>query len=375
MSSVNRPLSRRYGPRLSYLEPISYTESAVPTTEVVAVTYPVAVNPSDGITGVLPALTASLTGSPSVLDGITGVLPALQGSIFGGGAVAGTLPSLQASLSGDVPLLVVIAGTLPALQASIDVTTGADAQIAGTLPALTGSIYGGAALAGTLPSLTASFSTFVGTNAAIAGTLPVLTASVAITSETHGQIAGTLPALTAAPPGAMWVTLPALTAYISASADVTVTYEAYAINLATGAVTHYTNYPFDNILRFGDKYYGVAPTGLFEIGGSLDLTTAIDARVKTFSTQLGSSKMKRVPYVYSSGRSDGGVSVGVIADEGTTYSYESDWGEVAGSTNHRTQVGKGIRGVYYAFDVSNISGSSLELDSLDVSLEATERAI
>ena len=140
-------------------------------------------------------------------------------------------------------------------------------------------------------------------------------------------------------------------------------------------VTHYTNYPFDNILRFGNKFYGVASTGLFEIGGALDVTTPIDAHIKTFATKLGSGQMKRVPYVYSSGRSDGGIRVGITPDEGDTYEYESDWGEIPGSTNHRTQIGKGVRGVYYSFDISNIDGSSLELDSITAEPAVSQRGI
>jgi hypothetical protein len=156
---------------------------------------------------------------------------------------------------------------------------------------------------------------------------------------------------------------------------VSVTYEAYAINLTTGAVSHYTNYPFDNMLRFGSSYYGIGATGIYLLGGDLDLAVPIDAHIKTFATKLGIQNQKRVPYVYSSGRSDGGVIVGVTADEGETYEYESDWGEVAGSTNHRIVVGKGVKGVYYSFDVKNVNGGSLELDEISVHVAPTQRAV
>ena len=77
----------------------------------------------------------------------------------------------------------------------------------------------------------------------------------------------------------------------------------------------------------------------------------------------------------SSGRSDGGIRVGITPDEGDTYEYESDWGEIPGSTNHRTQIGKGVRGVYYSFDISNIDGSSLELDSITAEPAVSQRGI
>ena len=184
-----------------------------------------------------------------------------------------------------------------------------------------------------------------------------------------------LPALQTAPSGQAWLVGPSLTMHASGGEVVAVTYEAYAINLTTGAVTHYTNYPFDNILRFGSRYYGIAPDGVYLLGGTLDGLDQIDAHIKTFQTNLGTTKQKRVPYVYASGRSDQGVVIGVTADEGDTYEYESAWGEVPGNTNHRVTIGKGIRGVYYALDVKNSSGGSLELDELKALVAPTIRSV
>ena len=153
------------------------------------------------------------------------------------------------------------------------------------------------------------------------------------------------------------------------------TYEAYAVNLATSAVTHYTNFPFDNILRFGNKFYGVKSDGLFEITGDVDLAAQIAAHVKTFQTDFGSKNFKRVPYIYASCRASNGVTIGLTPDEGTTYSYASKWGTVAQNTNHRVTPGKGIRGVYYSIDVSNVDGGSLELDTLSVTVAPTQRGV
>ena len=60
-------------------------------------------------------------------------------------------------------------------------------------------------------------------------------------------------------------------------------------------MTHYLNYPFTNILRFGNDFFGVSSSGLFKIGGTRDGTQPIAAHIKPSSTKLGTSKMQRVP--------------------------------------------------------------------------------
>jgi len=378
MASVNRPLSRRYGPKFNYVEMISLVSSDVPTTLVIPITYPVEVN--DWSVANLTLLGSFVIESQvsSFVNGVEVTLPAITSEAYSGGRVGVSLSPLTGSSTGTSIGWITASMTLPSLTASATGTTGSVGFAALTLSgAFSLSAYSGAQTVLAIAPYGYVISS-AGTSGSVGGaelTLPALQGAAIVTAEGHGSANLTLPALQMAPAGQAWLTLPALTMHAVGHEVVTVTYEAYAINLTTGAVTHYTNYPFDNILRFGAKYYGIAPTGIFEIGGSTDLTAQIDAHIKTFATKFGSDKMKRVPYVYSSGRSGGGVVVGVTADEGTTYEYESDWGEVLGSTNHRTQVGKGIRGVYYAFDVKNVNGGSLELDGIDVRVEKTERAI
>jgi len=378
MASVNRPLSRRYGPKLNYVEQISLVVSEAPTTLILPITYPVEVNQWSTANLTLLGTYEIISQVSSFANGVEATLPALTGEAFSGGRSALTLPALTGASTGTTTGWITASMTLPALAGAATGTSGAVASAALTLS----DRFSVSAFSGARAPLTLTSFSYVISSSGISGgvgsaaiALPALRGAATATSVIHGGASLTLPALQMAPSGQAWLIAPSLTMVASGHTVVAVTYEAYAINLATGAVTRYTNYPFVNILRYGTKYYGIAATGVYEIGGSLDITTQIDAHIKTFGTIFGNKKMKRVPYVYSSGRSDGGVVVGVTADEGTAYEYESDWGEVPGSTNHRTKVGNGIRGVYYAFDVKNVSGGSLELDSLDVTVEKTERAI
>jgi hypothetical protein len=323
----------------------------------------------------LPSLGGSAIATRQPLTGTTASLPALTGTVFGGAHANVALPSLKATVTGTVQSTMRADVTLPALSGLASGVVGGISNAAGVLPALTAEALGGGQAAGTLPSLEASGSGIVGGIAEAAVVLPALTGTAAITTEALMRADAMLPALFAAPSGKAWLTLPALTAHVLGGDVVAVAYEAYAINLTTGAVSHYTNYPFDNILRFGSKYYGVKADGVFEIGGNLDLTVPINAHIKTFQTDFGVKNYKRLPYVYASGRSDGGVTIGVTPDEGITYEYDSYWGEVPGNTNHRATVGKGIKGVYYSLDVKNINGGSFELDEISVQVTPTVRAV
>lgn len=322
-------------------------------------------------------LTATVTRNAQ--DGVVSDLPALLCTASTGAQSAKSLPTLALVASGSVTVVGRVDAVLPALELVANGKAGgvstAYLQHGGaySVEARTGASVV-AALAPDGYALTSSGKTggIASASLSIAGAYVISSHGV---QEAIASAEMVLPSLQPAPSGQAWLVGPSLTMHAVAQQVIAVTYEAYAINLTTGAVTHYTNYPFDNILRFGDKFYGVSSAGLFEIGGALDLTLPINAHLKTFQTTFGSQNMKRLPVVYTSGRSDGGVMIGVTADEGTTYEYTSDWGEVPGNTNHRTTPGKGIKGVYYSLDVKNDNGGSLELDAIRVEVAHTQRAV
>lgn len=314
-------------------------------------------------------------GSPS---GLNARLPQLTLSAFTGGSVQRSLPMLSLSASGTVTVVGRVDSTLPVLTlvangkaggvSAVYLQHGGRYEVASHTGAHTRLAHAGrysVSAAGLVGGIGSAYLSVGGRYTLRAST----------SSASYAVADMELPALQPAPQGQAWLVGPSLTMHASGGEVVAVTYEAYAINLTTGAVTHYTNYPFDNILRFGSHYYGVAPGGMYRLGGALDIDVQIDARVKTFQTSLGTKNQKRVPYVYASGRSDQGVTIGVTADEGTTYEYESAWGEVAGTANHRVKAGNGIRGTYYSLDVKNTDGGSLELDELSVHVIPTTRAV
>ncbi|WP_155837287.1 hypothetical protein [Herminiimonas sp. CN] len=173
------------------------------------------------------------------------------------------------------------------------------------------------------------------------------------------------------------------------SAVVALEYEAYAVNLLTGLdrnpqnqfdpdvreVTHYTNYPFTQIVRFHDHYYGVAADGLYLLEGDTDAGAPIAWSLRTALTDAGSKQLKRVRSVYIGARLISQVEVTLVVGEeqNLTYSYTTPRSSTA--QNYRQVFGKGVRTRYFALELADPAGGFIEIDSLDLENEILERAI
>lgn len=149
---------------------------------------------------------------------------------------------------------------------------------------------------------------------------------------------------------------------------------AYAVNLGSGAVSRYPTYPFDKLVRLGADYFAIKSDGVFRLGGGSDELVDIPARIQTFYTSFSNKHYKRVPVLYLSGSVSNTLEVGVEADGGTEYTYNSNFGTDALLDNHRVIVGKGIRGVYYRFSIAAVGGG-FSIDSAAVDRAQTDRRV
>lgn len=106
------------------------------------------------IAATLPALTASIAGSPA-----------------SDGAFAATLPAIAASLAADPASAGTVTATLPALVASLAATAAADATLTATLPALTSAFADTVtAAARSTPAVTAAYTSSTAVTAGRAST-------------------------------------------------------------------------------------------------------------------------------------------------------------------------------------------------------------
>jgi hypothetical protein len=237
---------------------------------------------------------------------------------------------------------------------------------------------GGGNAAGTLPRTTVAASGTADKLGQVTGVLPRATLVASGYGDNLGQVVGVLPTLTIAPSGRIVATLPRAM-FVATGGSQSVVYEAYSVTLEDGRegletyTTHYTNYPFDRIVRFNGKYYGVAADGLYELSGNTFDGTEIVSVVQTAPTDFGQRTMKRPVSLYLSGRVGADFRVAVTTAEETTNRYTYKPVQITGSRTHRVLFGKGVRARYISYTLTNTDGGDFELDDMTPEVVVMER--
>lgn len=145
---------------------------------------------------------------------------------------------------------------------------------------------------------------------------------------------------------------------------------AWVVNTETHAATQYENFPFNSFAGLGGRYFAAAPDGIYLLGGADDDGDAIRARFRIGLSNLGTGKEKRMPAMYWGYRADGSMVLKVIVTEPTGEKVEN-WYALrprgAGATREgRVQIGRGLKAVYWDFEVANINGADFDVDSLEL---------
>jgi len=145
----------------------------------------------------------------------------------------------------------------------------------------------------------------------------------------------------------------------------------YCINTTNAALTRYTNFNFKKVIRFNNKYYGVKADGLYLLEGVTDNGTAIDSRFQTYSFNFDSRYLKGVECVYLEQNKDVlNVKVTVENNEVLTdYSYQSAF------RGKRVKFGRGLTGIYWEFEFSNVSGGAFNLGATEFLVHEKGRKI
>jgi len=163
---------------------------------------------------------------------------------------------------------------------------------------------------------------------------------------------------------------------------VAVTYEAYSVNLKHTSekpideVTRHTNLPFDQIVRWGNSYYGAGATGLFLLGGTTDyaaVATAIPWTFKTAMTDDETPVKKTVRAVRFAGRVGPSATVTIYPGEpgSTPYTYTTP--RDATAQNYRQVLGRGIKARYYALGMAG--DGVFELDTFEPEVDKLTRKL
>lgn len=141
------------------------------------------------------------------------------------------------------------------------------------------------------------------------------------------------------------------------------TYRTWVINVQNEALSEYTNHSFNSYANFNDKTFAAGPSGLFELSGETDNSTAIPWVLRTGFHDDKDVHQKRLHELVMSLRHDAPVRVRVWTDESTFYDYTL--------VNYRTtlqqvriKTGKGLKSRYYRIELAGAGGTNFEIDSL-----------
>lgn len=132
------------------------------------------------------------------------------------------------------------------------------------------------------------------------------------------------------------------------------------LNTLTGAVSEYSNFDFQSIT----PTHAGSDTGLYALGGNLDVTTTIVSTATTGKTLWGSDLKKTLGLVFLAMQGTGNSALTVI---GKAVSYTYAFAVLAAGVS-RSQPGKGIRENYLAFSFSNTDGADFRLDRIEVTV-------
>lgn len=156
-------------------------------------------------------------------------------------------------------------------------------------------------------------------------------------------------------------------------------YRGYVLNAANKAPSEYTNFEFNSMAQLGSRTFMAGAAGLFELTGSDDAGTEIEALVRTGLLSIADGKMARVDSAYVGYASDGTMvlkaTVTSFSGEKQEHWYQLKEQNAPVPREGRIKLGLGLKSVYWQFELVNVSGSTLDLDSIRLHRVVLDRRI
>jgi hypothetical protein len=147
-------------------------------------------------------------------------------------------------------------------------------------------------------------------------------------------------------------------------------YSGWAVNTDLRAATEHRNQPFDSIVSHPKGFhYAAGPGGIVQITGKDDDGAPIDAYLRTFLTDFGTHKFKRVPDIFVGLATDGRMLVKMVTRDPRTGVACDDWYELvtkqdAGEAQGRAKIGRGLKSTWWGMELRNIQGADFRLDEI-----------
>jgi len=139
---------------------------------------------------------------------------------------------------------------------------------------------------------------------------------------------------------------------------------AIVLNTLNGAVSEYSGFDFHSIT----STHAGSATGLYALGGNIDILAHIVADVRTGVTLTGATLKNFLDNVYFS-MTGSGTSTMTVYAKASTFNYTFP---VRNTGVSRAAPGRGIRENYLAFGYRNTNGADFKLDRIEVMLASSK---
>lgn len=149
-----------------------------------------------------------------------------------------------------------------------------------------------------------------------------------------------------------------------------VPFYAMALNTTNKAISEYTNFDFNSLATFNGVAYGAGAAGLYRLDGADDAGVDIDAFVRTAMHRVAGGREMTPADAYLGLRTDGNMQLKVVvnnrAGQRVGYVFDMIRAPTGAAQPGRFKLGKGLKSVYMAFELSNSEGSDFAADVLEI---------
>jgi hypothetical protein len=162
----------------------------------------------------------------------------------------------------------------------------------------------------------------------------------------------------------------------SGAVETTADYVTWVVNEQTKQHGKYLNWLVNSFAEIEDAQFVATPDGIFELTGTDDAGTDIDAQIFWPPSKLGTDSQKRTDQAFLRVRAGGDLAFIAITDEVEKRIYGQDMtGFPENMYQKRVLLTRGLQGAFWQFGVKNVDGAALELADVEVDVVRLSRRL
>jgi hypothetical protein len=148
------------------------------------------------------------------------------------------------------------------------------------------------------------------------------------------------------------------------------------VNVKTQGAGRYTGYDFRSVVCHKGRLFGCNAAGIYEMTGSTDDGTAIDASGTSGVSSCGSDYIKYFPYAYLSVRCEGEMEFTLAVDEQTPRSYPVTFAKGRDGIHRKPRkLAQGVKGGQAQISWRNVDGCDFYLQQAELDVLPTKRKV